>query len=89
MVNTKTVDGEATLDLIAGIRFVSGVPESLASEWDVRRVVEERPEGTVRRPPVCRRRKRRRLRKQRQRRLRNRKHVRRHSKPRWMRHSNK
>ena len=42
MVNTKTVDGEATLDLIAGIRFVSGVPESLASEWGVRRVVEER-----------------------------------------------
>ena len=45
MVNTKTVDGEATLDLIAGIRFVSGVPESLTSEWAVRRVVEERPEG--------------------------------------------
>ena len=45
MVNTKTVDGEATLDLIAGIRFVGGVPESLTSEWTVRRVVEERPEG--------------------------------------------
>ena len=51
MVNTKTVDGEATLDLIAGIRFVSGVPESLASEWNVRRVVEERPEGAGLPPP--------------------------------------